>query len=68
MSAYKLHNIIKEELTRPEITALISNKINSKLESKEFEKTIRKISSDVVGELFKILWQQKSFWENRINK
>lgn len=63
-----IQQIIKEEMTKPEIVSLLNNKIDSHLNSKDFEKKVREISTSVVGELFRLLWQQKSFWENRIKK
>jgi hypothetical protein len=64
----KLYTIINEELTKSEINSMITNKIDSKLSSREFEQQISKISASVVEELFKILWQKNNFWKNSVIK
>lgn len=61
-----IHRLIKEELSKPEIISLINAKLENNLSSRDFEKKVKEITSNVVSELFKILWQQKSFWENRL--
>lgn len=64
----EIYKIINEEMSKNEISSLISNKIDSNMSSKEFEKKVREITSSVVSELFKILWQRDSLWKNSIKK
>lgn len=64
----EIYRIINEEMSKNEISSLISNKIDSNMSSKEFEKKVREITSSVVSELFKILWQRDSLWKNSIKK
>lgn len=64
----KLYQIINEEMSKSEISSLINNKIDSNMSSKEFEKKVREITSNVVSELFKILWQRESFWKNSVKR
>lgn len=62
----KLIQIISEEMSKSEISSLIQSKIDTEMSSKEFEKKVKEISSSVLNELFKILWQRNSFWKNGI--
>lgn len=64
----EIYKIINEEMSKNEISSLISSKIDSNMSSKEFEKKVREITSSVVSELFKILWQRDSLWKNSIKK
>lgn len=64
----EIYRIINEEMSKNEISSLISSKIDSNMSSKEFEKKVREITSSVVSELFKILWQRDSLWKNSIKK
>lgn len=64
----EFYKIINEEMSKSEISSLISNKIDSNMSSHEFEKKVREITSSVVSELFKILWQRDSLWKNSIKK
>ena len=61
-----LRGIIEEELTKSEISSLIANKIDDKLSSAAFKKKVKELASDVVSELFKILWQRNSFWKSSV--
>lgn len=64
----RLIQIINEEMSKSDITSLIQNKLDTHLSSKEFEKKIKEITSSVINELFKVLWQRNSFWKDTIKK
>ena len=61
-----LRSIIEEELTKSEISSLIANKIDDNLSAAAFKKKVKELASDVVSELFKILWQRNSFWKSSV--
>lgn len=63
-----IYRIINEELSKSEVNSMITNKIDSNMSSKDFEKKVREISASVIDELFKILWQRNSFWKNSVKK
>ena len=48
-----IKDIIEEELTRSDVNSIISDKMSSQ----EFKKKVKELASEVVNELFKILWQ-----------
>jgi hypothetical protein len=58
----------EEDLTMTEVTSLIKNKIDSNLTSREFEKKVKEITSSVISELFKILWQRNNFWKDGVKR
>ena len=58
-----LVKLITEELTKSDVSSMISNSIDSKLSSRDFEKKVKEIASDVLNELFKILWQRINMWK-----
>lgn len=64
----KLYQIINEEMSKSEISSLISSKIDSNLSSKDFEKRVKEITASVMSELFKLLWQRESFWKNSVKR
>jgi dephospho-CoA kinase len=64
----KLIQIINEEMSKSEITSLIASKLDANLSSKDFEKKVKEITSSVIGELFKILWQRNTFWKDTIKR
>lgn len=59
-----LKSYITEELTKGEISSMIASKLGDNLNSREFKKKVKELASDVVNEIFKILWQRNSFWKS----
>lgn len=62
----RILQIITEEMSKSEVSSLITSKIDSKMSSREFEKKVKEISASVLDELFKVLWQRNSFWKNSV--
>lgn len=58
----QLREIIEEELSRSDVSSMI----NDKMSSSDFKKKVKSLASEVVNELFKILWQRNSFWKNNV--
>ena len=69
MKSYeRLRRIVNEELTKSEVNSMIQSKIDSKLSSTDFDKKDKEITSSVINELFKTLWQHNSFWKNNVKR
>ena len=64
----KLQQIISEELSKAEVNSMISSKINSSLTSREFKQKVKELSSEVVNELFKLLWQRNNMWKSAVSR
>ena len=64
----RIIQIINEEMSKTEITSLIKSKIDDKISSSEFEKKVKEITSSVINELFKVLWQRNTFWKDTIKR
>lgn len=62
----RIYQILQEELSRSDVTSMINSKLSSSLNSKDFEKKVKEISSEVINNLFKILWQRNTFWKNSV--
>ena len=60
----KIKELVYEELSKSEVNSMIASKIDNKLSSQEFKKIVKSLATDVVSELFKILWQRNSFWKS----
>lgn len=61
-----IRQLVNEEVTKNEVASIVNNKITSTLNSSDFEKKVRSITSKVMSELFKTLWQKRSFWESSV--
>lgn len=57
-----IRDIIEEELTRSDVNSIISDKMSSQ----EFKKKVKELASEVVNELFKILWQRNTLWKSSV--
>ena len=64
----KIYRLINEEMSKTEITSLINSKIDSNMSSKDFEKKVKEITSAVINDLFKVLWQRNGFWKDSIKR
>ena len=64
----RIRKIIKEELTKAEVSSMIQSRIDSNLTSKDFDKKVKEITSSVINELFKTLYQHNSIWQNSIKR
>lgn len=53
-------NKINENLSQEELKTL--------LRSREFQQRVKEISAEVIEELYKTLWQKKSFWSSSVKK
>jgi len=62
----KIQRMVNEELTKSEVTNMIKSNISSELSSRDFKKVVRDISSDVIEDLFKSLWQNNNIWKSRV--
>ena len=52
----KIISLITEEMKKSDIMNIINN-------DKDFEKRVKKITADVVTELFRVLWQHNSIFK-----
>lgn len=66
ISESQLKDMLVEELSKTEVGNMISTKIDSSYNSREFKKAVKELAGDVVNELFKILWQRNSFWKQSV--
>ena len=59
MQSTKKH--IYEELDKEDVMHIVKR-------DKEFEKRIKEITTDVVTDLFRVLWQRKSSYESELKR
>lgn len=57
LSEQKLSKMISEELKKSDVIDIIKN-------DKDIEKRIKKITADVVTELFRVLWQHNGIFKS----
>jgi hypothetical protein len=68
VSDKRLTEIINEELSKSDVNSMIDRKIDSSISSRDFQTAVKKITADVISELFKTLWQRNSSWMGSISR
>lgn len=63
-----VRNEIKKFMKTNQILDVISKEVKQELNNKKYDDKIIDLSSKIVVELFKTMWQRKSFWEDAIKK
>lgn len=63
-----VRNEIKDFMKSNNLIDLVKKEIYKELNNKKYDDKIVDLSSKVVVELFKTMWQRKSFWEGAIKK
>lgn len=58
---------INEELSKADVNNIISAKISSSINSRDFKKKVKEYSSEIVSEVFRLLWQHNNFWKSNLN-
>jgi hypothetical protein len=66
MTDKRIKQIIMEELTKADVNSIVSNKISSEMDSREFKKAVKKIAAEVLKDFTRILWQRQSFWASSV--
>ncbi len=64
----RMHQIINEEITKAEVSKIVSDKLSSELGSKDFDSKIRDIVADVIENLYRTLWNRSSTWKGQLKR
>lgn len=62
----EIRDILREELSKQEVRAMIDDKFASYTKDREFKKKIRDIAVDVLDDFFHEMWRKNGFWKNPI--
>ena len=67
MTQNELRKIIKEELTKSDVSSMISDRLNSYLRKSELEKDVKKIVADVMEKFYRLMYNKRGFWKNEVS-
>ena len=68
VSDNRISQIINEEISKTEVESIVSNRLSSAYDSRDFKKAVREISAEVIEDLFKTLWNRSSSWKGGITR
>ena len=60
--------IIREEISKSDVESVVSRKLSSSYDSREFKKAVKEITADVIEDLFRTLWNRNSMWRGGITR
>lgn len=61
-------NSINEELTKSEVESIVSNRLSSAYDTREFKKAVKEITAQVIEDLYRTLWNRSSTWKGGVTK
>ena len=53
-------------ITKTEVYSIVDSELKSFLKDKKLEKRIKEITSDVIENFYKTLYNKRNFWKNEI--
>ena len=56
-------NRLTEEITKNEIRSMIDSKVSEYIKEKEFEKSVREITTDAMEKFFRMMYNKRGFWK-----
>ena len=68
ISENRIREIINEEINKTEVESIVSNRISSAYNSRDFKKAVKEITADVIEDLFKTLWNRSSMWKGGVTR
>ena len=63
-----IRDILKEELTKGEVRAMIASELDDYTKNEKLKKTIKNLTADVLEDFLDSLWRRKSFWKGTIKR
>ena len=64
----KIHQILREEISKLDVENVVSNKLSSAYNSREFKKAVKEITAEVIEDLYRTLWNRSSTWRGGITR
>jgi hypothetical protein len=68
ISENRIKEIINEEISKTEVESIVSNRLSSVYNSRDFKKAVKDITADVIEDLFRTLWNRSSTWRGGVTR
>ena len=60
--------VINEELNKNDVESIVSRKLSSSYDSRDFKKAVKEIAAEVIEDLYRTLWNRSSTWKGGITR
>ena len=68
ISDNRIKEIINEELSKTEVESIVSNRLSSAYNSRDFKKAEKEITAEVIEDLYRTLWNRSSTWKGGVTR
>lgn len=68
VSDERIKQIIREEVSKTDVETIVSRKLSSSYDSRDFKKAVKEVTAEVIEDLFKTLWNRSSTWKGGITR
>ena len=68
VSEERINEIITEEINKTDVESIVSRKLSSSYESREFKKAVKEITAEVIEDLYRTLWNRSSTWKGGVTR
>jgi predicted site-specific integrase-resolvase len=68
ISEDRIRQIINEEISKTEDESIVSNRISSAYNTRDFKRAVKEVTAEVIEDLFRTLWNRSSTWKGGITR
>ena len=68
ISEDRIRQIINEEIIKTEVESIVSNRISSAYNTRDFKRAVKEVTAEVIEDLFRTLWNRSSTWKGGITR
>lgn len=68
VSDERIRQIINEEISKTEVESIVSNRLSSTYDSRDFKRAVKDITAEVIEDLFRTLWNRSSTWKGGVTR
>ena len=68
VSDNRISEIINEEISKTEVNSIVSNRLSSSYNTREFKRAVKDITAEVIEDLFRTLWNRSSTWKGGVTR
>jgi hypothetical protein len=68
ISDERIRQIINEEISKTEVESIVSNRLSSAYDSRDFKRAVKDITAEVIEDLFRTLWNRSSTWKGGVTR
>ena len=61
-------SVINEEISKNDVESIVSRKLSSSYDSRDFKKVVKEITAEVIEDLYRTLWNRSSTWKGGITR